>query len=138
VFAVWTFQNLGFGNQSRTEGADARVGQAIARVQVDVNLIRREVSEAQADARAASRQLEIIRPALRTAEEGFNLEKLRIRQGQGRPIELLDSFRQALDVRLEMVRATVAFNSAQFRLYVALGSDPLAHQEPCFTSPVGH
>jgi outer membrane protein TolC len=130
VYAVWTFDSLGFGNRARAAGADARVGQAVARLQTDVNRIRREVAEAQADAVAAGRQLEIVRPAVRVAEEGFELEKLRIREGQGRPIELLDSFGQLLDARLELLRAIAAYSTAQFRLFVAIGSDPRCGTNP--------
>jgi outer membrane protein TolC len=130
VYAVWTFDNLGFGNRARTAGADARVGQAIARLQVDVNRVRREVAEAQADAAAAARQLEIVRPTVRTAEEGFELEKLRIHEGQGRPIELLDSFSQLVDARVELLRVIAAFNTSQFRLFVGMGSDPLGGPIP--------
>ena len=61
---------------------------------------------------------------LSAAEEGFRLETDRIRQGQGRPIEALDSFRQLTDARLEAVRALIAFESAQFQLYTAVGNDP--------------
>jgi hypothetical protein len=46
--------------------------------------------------------------------------------GVGRPIETLDSFNQLLDARQELVRAVVAFDIAQFRLFVAAGSNPLA------------
>jgi outer membrane protein TolC len=130
VYAVWTFQNLGAGNRARSEAADARVGQAVAHLQTDVNRIRQEVATAQADARAAARQLEIVRPALNEAEEGYPLEKLRIREGQGRPIELIDSFEQLLEARLEVIRATVVFDAAQFRLFVALGSNPLTGSCP--------
>jgi outer membrane protein TolC len=49
----------------------------------------------------------------------------RIKQGGPyRPIEVLDSFRQLLDSRQELLRAVVAFNIAQFRLFVAVGNTP--------------
>jgi hypothetical protein len=54
----------------------------------------------------------------------FRLEAERIKLGQGRPIETLDSFRQLLQSRLELSRAIVAFDVAQFQLFVALGSNP--------------
>ena len=49
-----------------------------------------------------------------------------VRRAEGLPIEVLDSFRQLLDARLELLRAVVAFDMAQFRLFVAVGSDPAA------------
>jgi outer membrane protein TolC len=122
--AVWTAQNLGGGNRARVRGADAAVGAAAADLDRVVNQVRREVAEAAADARAAAEQSATAAAALADAEEGFRLEAERIRQGQGRPIEALDSFRQLLESRQELLRATVAFSAAQFRLFVALGRAP--------------
>jgi len=125
AFVVWNFQGLGFGNRAQVRRADAVMGQSIARYDSAVNQIRREVTEAQAEARAAARQFELSKNALDVAEEGFKLESERIKQFQGRPIEVLDSFQQLLDARQELFRAVVAFDIAQFRLFVAVGSTPL-------------
>ena len=124
--AVWNMQNLGLGNRARVRGADAVVGQAVAGYDLAVNQVRQEVAAALADARAAARQVETARAALAAAEEGFRLESERIRQAidLSRPIEVLDSFRQLLEVRQELVRAMVAFDVAQFRLFVAVGNAP--------------
>ncbi|WP_171471428.1 TolC family protein [Frigoriglobus tundricola] len=124
TFAVWNFQGLGFGNRSQVRRADAVMSESIARFDVTVNQIRREVTEAQADARAAYRQLGLARVALGNAEEGYKLESERIKQGQGRPIEVLDSLQQLIDARRELVRAVIAYDTAQFRLFVAVGSTP--------------
>ena len=124
VYAVWTAQNLGLGNRARVRTADAGVGRAAAGYDDAVNRVRREVVTAQAEARAAARQTDVARTAVAAAEDGFRLETERIRQGQGRPIETLDSFRQLLDARQELIRAVVAFDTAQFRLLVAVGNDP--------------
>jgi outer membrane protein TolC len=124
AFAVWNVQNLGFGNVARVRAAGATVGQAIALYDGTVNQVRREVTSAQAEAQAANRQMAFAKTSLLAAEEGYKLERERIRQGQGRPIEVLDSFRQLLDARLEFLRSIVAFNTAQFRLFTALGNTP--------------
>ena len=124
VFAVWSMQNLGVGNRSRVRQADAWVGAAVAELDGTTNQIRREVAEALADARAASAQIKTAETALSIAEDGFKLEAERIRQGQGLPLEVLDSFRQLLESRQELLRAVVAFDIAQFRLFVAVGRTP--------------
>lgn len=80
--------------------------------------------EAHAQVQATEQQLQTAQAALPIAEEGFSLEKERIQQGQGRPIEVLDSFRQLLEARLEVVRTLIQYNIAQFRLLVAVGSTP--------------
>lgn len=122
VLAVWNVRNLGFGNRARVRGADATTGAALAALDAARNQVRREVAESLAASQAAARQVSVARDALATAEEGFRLEVDRIRQGQGLPIEVLDSFRQLLDARQEAVRAVVAYDVAQFRLYAATGA----------------
>ncbi len=126
VLAVWTGQNLGFGNHARVRQADAVVGQALAGYDLAINQIRREVAEAVAAARAAVRQIEVAKRAVADAEEGLRLEIERIRGGFGRPLEALDTFQQLLDSRQELLRAVVAFDIAQFQLLVAIGNNPLA------------
>lgn len=122
--AVWTMQNLGGGNRARVRAADAGVGASVAEVGRTTNQVRQEVATAVAEARAAASQIATAEAALADAEEGYRLETERIRQGQGRPIEVLDSFRQSIESRQELLRATVAYNVAQFRLFVALGRTP--------------
>ncbi len=135
VLAVWTVQNLGFGNRARVRSADANLGTTIAGYDIVTNQIRREVTESLTDARAAAVQIKTAEAALVTAEEGFKLESERIKQPPlGRPIEIIDSFRQLLESRQELLRAVVTFNIAQFRLFVAVGSNPLA--EPPSAHPV--
>ena len=124
VVAVWDLQNLGFGNRARVSGARAVMGEAVADLDRELNVVRREVAEALAGAKASARQQEIARAAVAAAEEGFRLDSERIRLGQGRPIETLDSFRQLLDAREDLLRTTIAFDIWQIRLWVALGSDP--------------
>jgi outer membrane protein TolC len=84
------------------------------------------VSEALADARAAWQQIKFAETAVAIAEEGYRLERERIRQAQGRPIEVLDSLRQLIEARQELVRAVITFDAAQFRLFVAVGNSPAA------------
>jgi outer membrane protein TolC len=129
AFAVWNVQNLGFGNLAQVRRADAGMVRAVAAYDLAVNEVRREVAEALADARTAARQIEAARAAVASAEEGFRLEMRRVVQGGpglGRPIEILDSFRQLLDARRELARAVIGFDVEQFRLFVAVGSNPLA------------
>ena len=83
------------------------------------------------------------RPVLRArgqrdrGREGFRLEVERIREGCGlkpaRRIEAIDSFRQWLESRQELLRALVGFDVAQFRLFVAVGNSPLA--DPTVVQP---
>jgi outer membrane protein TolC len=130
VVAVWDLQNLGYGNRARVSGARAVEGETIAQLDTEINRVRREVAEALAGAKASIRQYEITRNALGAAEQGFRLDSERIRLGQGRPIEALDSFHQLVDARLDVLNAMIAFDIWQMRLWVALGSDPGSSPHP--------
>ncbi len=124
VSAVWAGRNLGFSNRALARRAEAVVGQAVAELDRTTNTVRAEVATAKADAETAGRRMEIAARQLAIAEEGFALGLARIKQGEGRPLEVLDGFRQLADSRLEAVRATVEFDAAQFGLWVALGLAP--------------
>lgn len=124
VAAVWNIDGFGFGNRARVRRAEAGIGQAAAALERAKSEVGRQVAEAHAQVQAAVKQFETATAAESVAEEGFRLETERIKQGQGRPIEVLDSFRQLLDARLEVLRAIVAFDIAQFRLFAAVGNTP--------------
>lgn len=138
AMAFWTVENLGAGNLARIHRANAVAGQASAAHETTINQVRREVGEALSAAQAASRQATAARQALTLADEGHRLDSERVRQGQGRPIEALDSYRQLLDARLDLLTAIIAFDTAQFRLFVALGSPPPARAVTPTPGPAAH
>jgi outer membrane protein TolC len=132
VMAVWNIQNLGFGNHARVKEANAVVAQALAEYETTKNRVRREVLDSLADAGAAARQLDLAQAAVLNSTEGFQLDLQRIKGGVGAvgandpsPIDLLDSFQELLNARQALVAAVTAFDIAQFRLFVAVGSNPL-------------
>jgi outer membrane protein TolC len=130
VAAVWNIDGFGFGNRARVRRTEAGIGQRVAALERTKTEIGREVAEAHALVQAAGQQFETAQAALSIAVEGLRLETERIKQAQGRPIEVLDSFRQLLDARLEVLRAIVAFDIAQFRLFTAVGNTPDVPAEP--------
>jgi outer membrane protein TolC len=62
---------------------------------------------------------------LETAEAGYRQDLLRIRGGQGLPIELLDSLQRLVTARQAIVAAVIGYDEAQFQLFVALGQPPM-------------
>ncbi len=130
VLAAWNVENLGFGNRARVRRADSAVAQAVFAFDRTAAAVRREVAESHAQVQAEARQVETTTAALAVAEDGFRLESERVKQAQGRPLEVLDSFRQLLDARLGLLRAVVAFDTAQFRLFAAVGSTPRVPATP--------
>ncbi|MFT3879704.1 MAG: TolC family protein [Gemmatales bacterium] len=122
VTACWTFQNFGLGNQASQHRQRAVVFQAVAGLQDTRNRVRAEVAEAFAQLQAVRKQLEITRRQLVSAEETYLAERKRIEQGEGLPLEVLDSVRSLSDSRLAVIQATVEVNIAQFRLLTAIGT----------------
>ena len=129
AFAVWTFQNVGFGNRAIWNTREAELGQAIARSGEVVNQVRREVSEALALVQSRRVEMEAARQQLIIASQGFRLDLLRTRANQGLPLETLDNLRLLVEARMELVRAVIAYNEAQFGLYVAVGCSPVCRPQ---------
>lgn len=124
VAAVWTVQNLGYGNRALVRRTGAAAAQAAARRDDALNRVREDVTEARAQIAAAVSRIETARRQLAAAEDGFREEARRVQQGEGVPLEALDSTRSLLEARLDLVRALTDHNLAQFRLLAAVGAAP--------------
>jgi outer membrane protein TolC len=124
VRAYWTLLNMGAGNLSLIKERRARVGQTVAEQSATINLARGEVSAALADARAARNEVTVTRSELASAELGFKEDLSRSRQNLGRPIEVLNSLTLLAQARVNLIKALVHYDQAQFSLWVSLGSPP--------------
>lgn len=119
--AVWEVRNLGWGETAARATAQARIEQARYRDIQLMDQVSREVISAHAQVSSRHHQIATARQAVTTAEQAYARDRQRINQGQGLPLESLQSI-QALDrARREHLRAIVDFNTAQFRLHHALG-----------------
>lgn len=127
VAAYWEVRNLGFGEQASRNGAGSRVQQAVfQRVQV-MDQVAAEIAEAFAQVEIRKTQIETSRSGIRAAELSYSRNSERIENGQGLPIETLQSI-QALDqARRLYVRTVADYNRAQFRLHRALGWPALTY-----------
>jgi outer membrane protein TolC len=131
VLAVWSVDNLSFGNLSRQRRQRAVVLEGVAERQQVLDQVRREVAETYAEATARLLEVDVNRRRLATAEDGVRLELLRVRNLAGgflkepvRQIEVLNSLTLLTAARLDLDRAIVGYNQAQFRLNAALSQPP--------------
>jgi outer membrane protein TolC len=130
VRVYWTAMNLGVGNLALIKEREAQIGQSIAERARTINRARDEVSAALADARAARHQIDVARQELTAAELGYkeDLERTEFRGGDRPrdvlPVELLNNLDLLASARVNLVRALVRYDQAQFRLWVSLGSPP--------------
>lgn len=130
VRIYWTLLNFGAGNLALIKERDAEIGQAIAERSKTINRAREEVSASLADARAANNRIAIARAELKSAEEAYkeDLDRTMFRGGERArdvlPIELLNSLNLLADSRVNLVRALLKYDQAQYRLWVSLGAPP--------------
>ncbi len=117
----WELRNLGFGEQASRRGANARIQQAqFEKIRV-MDQVAREIAEAHAQVDHRRQQVAITRQAIESAQNSYARNLNRIRDGQGLPLEVLQSARALEDARMAYLRAVVDYNVAQFRLQWALG-----------------
>jgi outer membrane protein TolC len=135
VRVYWTLLNMGDGNLSLIKERRARIGEMSAEQARTINLTRGEVSASLADALAARNQLRVTRQELASAELGFKEDLERSRQNLGRPIEVLNSLTLLAQARVNLIRAVMHYDQAQFNLWVALGSPPPLEAPPTPVRP---
>jgi outer membrane protein TolC len=122
AIAYWEVRNLGFGEKAARNEAQARFHQAISRKLQVRDRVAREVAEAFAQVQSRKKQISVAESGIKAAEASYTRNGERIRQGQGLPIEVLQSI-QALDqARRDYLQILTDYNESQFRLYRALGS----------------
>ena len=122
AIAFWEVRNLGFGERAARNQAHARVHQARYRELQVMDRVAREVAEAYAQVRSRKKQISVAESGITAAAASYTRNRERIHQGQGLPIEVLQSI-QALDqARREYLQILTDYNESQFRLYRALGS----------------
>ncbi len=118
---TWEVRNLGFGEGAARRQSEAQIQQAkFEKVRV-LDQIAREVSEAHSQVLHRSARIGITEQAVRTAEDSYRRNLSRIRDGQGLPLEVLQSVRALEDARRAYLVSIIEYNEAQFRLQWALG-----------------
>ena len=124
TIAYWTLQNLAVGNRAIINASAARYRISNLEQVVVLNRVRSEVASALARTQARYAQIGINEKAVKTGQDGFREDLVRIRGHEGLPIEVLNSLRLLARARMEYLGAIIDYNRAEFELYVALGQPP--------------
>lgn len=119
--AFWELRNLGFGQAAALNTAQSRLRQAQIQELASLDLVAREVTETHAQVQIREQQVETARDLVKFAADSYEHNLVRIQQGQGLPIEVLQSTQALLQARREYLRSIIDYNSAQFALQRALG-----------------
>jgi outer membrane protein TolC len=126
ALAVWTLDNLGFGNRALQRRLRAVADERLAERQEAVDRVRRETAEAVADAAARRLAVDVARREIDTATAAYREDLLRTRNQKGLVIEVLTSAVQLTAARRNYIKAVVEHDAAQFRLLVSLGRPPIS------------
>ena len=119
--AYWEVRQLGVGENAIRREAKSKIAQARMREIATMDRIAREVSESLAQVASRSRQIPVIEEAIDAAEKSFTKNWDRIQNGQGLPIEVLQSIQALALSQREYVKVLADYNIAQFTLQRALG-----------------
>lgn len=119
--AWWEIRNLGLGERSQRSIAATRQQQASWQHMQTMDRVAREVMESHAQVASRRRQIAVAESGIVSARDSYRRNLDRIREGQGLPLEVLQSL-QALDAaNREYLRTVMDYNEAQFRFQRALG-----------------
>ncbi|WP_372721416.1 TolC family protein, partial [Novipirellula sp.] len=83
--------------------------------------VAREISEAYSQIQFRREQIVVTERAIQSAEDSYNRNLERIRDGQGLPLEVLQSVQALETARRAYLQAIIDHNQAQFQLQWALG-----------------
>lgn len=118
---TWEVRNLGLGEQASRREMSARIQQAkYAQIRV-LDQVAQEISESHSQVIHRANRIQISQSAIQSARDSFERNLARIRDGQGLPIEVLQSIRALEDAHRGYLKAVIDYNEAQFRLQWSLG-----------------
>lgn len=125
VLALWTLQNMGFGNLAHIRQRRAELGQAQAQRLHVINRVREQVSVAYNTSARQFQAIAIQRRRVQEATQGFQRDLERsYGRAAVRAIEVLDNAKRLREGRERLLDAVIGFDRAQFQLFVALGQPP--------------
>lgn len=119
--SVGEWDRAGFFDRSRIRATEARVRAGDLELQKVRDDVARQVVEASARVTSIDAQLEIIRRALKDADESFRLFRERRELGVGVVLETIQSEQDLTRARLDYVTLLAEHNKAQYALQHAIG-----------------
>jgi outer membrane protein TolC len=103
---AWELRNMGLGERAARRLMDQ---------------VAREVSESHTQVVFRAQQINVTRQAIESAEKSHERNVSRIRDGQGLPLEALQSLQALERARLAYLEAVTGYNESQIRLQWSLG-----------------
>ena len=117
----WELRNLGWGEAAARREADSRRQQThFTQVRL-LDQVAREISEAHIQVMHRAARIRVTESAIQVAENSLERNLTRIRDGQGLPLEALQSIQALENAQQAYLESVSDHNAAQFRLQRALG-----------------
>ena len=135
LIAVWELQNLGIGNVALRREASSESHQQRLALQAVRDRVAAETVTAHADVQSYARQIELAQEAIQSAETSYCLNADRIQEGEGLPIELIQSLRALAEAQADYTAVVANHNRAQYRLMRAVGQKPVADSSEYLSFP---
>ncbi len=120
----WRLDNFGFGEKERVKERRSILAQSKHSQEGLIDGIIAEITQAHVEVTSRQRQISIAENAVKSAQSSFALNRSRIFERQGLPIEMLQAIQSLTGARQYYVDTVTAFNQAQYRLYISLGQSP--------------
>lgn len=121
AMAYWEIRQLGFGEQIAQREARAKILQTRNRQVALMDTVAREIVESQAQVQSRGQQIKMAEESVSAAQDSFRRNWERIQNGQGLPIESLQSIQALATAQKEYIRSIADHNAAQFTLHRSLG-----------------
>ncbi len=98
--------------------------------------VAREVSEFHSQTQFRARRIELSKQAIQSAKDSYQRDLSRIREGQGLPIETLQSLQAFEQAQRDYLNSVVDYNQAQFQLQWAIGWSVMETPQQMITESV--
>jgi outer membrane protein TolC len=121
----WQFEGLGFGQRARIEEKRAQLQELTLQRDKLRDAIAAEVRESHARVVSLKSQVELADTVVEHAQRAYELNRTRIFDQQGLPLEALAAMQQLANAELGALDARAGLAVAQLRLHTVLGN-PLA------------
>jgi outer membrane protein TolC len=118
----WQLDNFGLGNRARKEEKSAQLRQIALQHDRLHDAIVAEVREGYAGVQSMARQIGHAASAVERARTAYELNRSRIYDQQGLPLEVLQAMQTLATAELAELDTRMGYSLAQIRLHTALGS----------------
>lgn len=112
----WSLQGLGVPDSMNTLGARVLARQALLQMNQQLQLVNQQVRSSYLNSLTAEEQVDVAEEAVVSASEGLRLARLRLTNGVGTNLELIQAQRDYITALITQAQAIINHNIAQAQL----------------------